>query len=68
MQNLAEPNQLVDICNVSVDAELPKQERLADYVRRIKDPYNFKCGRFTFRARYAEGSPPLEDCLRQIMS
>jgi hypothetical protein len=68
MQNLAEPNQLVDICSVSVGIDLPKVERLIDYVRQIKDPYNFICDGVVFHVDYARGTLQLEDCFIQIMS
>ncbi len=36
--------ELVDIRPVSVDMELPKEERISEFVRQIKNPYLFKCG------------------------
>ena len=57
---------LVEIRDVSVDKSLPKCERLAEYVRQIKDPYHFKCGKFTITAKYAENGIALEDCLRHL--
>ena len=59
---------LVDIRNVSVDKDLPKQERIAEYIRQIKDPYHFKCGKFTVTVRFNESGPSLEDCLLRLMS
>ena len=41
---------LVDIRDVTVDKELPREERITEFVRQIKNPYRFKCGRFTVRA------------------
>ena len=34
---------LVDIRDVSVDKELPKEERIAAFVRQIKNPYRCFC-------------------------
>ena len=59
---------LVDIRNVSVDKNLPKQERIAEYIRQIKDPYHFKCGKFTVKVRFAQSGPTLEDCLHRLMA
>ena len=64
MQSSLNTNNLVDIRDVRVDKNLPKQERIADYVRQIKDPYHFRCGKFTVTAHYAEDGPSLEECLR----
>jgi len=59
---------LVDIREVSVDKNLPKQERIAEYIRQIKDPYHFKCGKFTVKVRFAESGPTLEDCLHRLVT
>lgn len=51
---------LVDIRDVTVDKELPREERITEFVRQIKNPYRFKCGRFTVRASFAPGGATLE--------
>ena len=58
---------LVDIRDVSVDQSLPKEERIAEFLRQIKNPYCFRCGKFTVRAQFAENGVSLEDCLKQIL-
>jgi hypothetical protein len=63
--NKAEP---MDIRNVSVDRSLPKRDRIAEFVRQLRDPYHYKCGKFTVTAKFAENGATLEDCLRQLMS
>ena len=60
--------ELVDIRTVHVDKDLPKQERIAEYIRQIKDPYHFKCGKFTVKVRFADSGPTLEDCLQRLMA
>jgi len=63
-----ETDTLVDIRDVSVDPSLSREERIAEFVRQIKNPYHFKCGKFTIRARYADNGVTLEDCLKQILT
>ncbi len=58
---------LVDIREVAVDKELSREERIAEFVRQIKDPYRFKCGRFTVQASFAEGGVTLEECIKGIL-
>ena len=58
---------LADIREVSVDPKLPKEERIAEFLRQIKNPYCFKCGKFTVRAQFAPDGPSLEECLKQIL-
>ena len=64
-KNIAE---LVDIRNISVDKNLPKQERVAEFLRQIKNPYRFKCGKITVVSRFTSGGPTLEDCLQRLMA
>ena len=47
-----EADKLADIRDVSVNKDLPRQERIAEFIRQIRDPYHFKCGRFVVRAKF----------------
>ena len=58
---------LADIREVSVDPKLPKEERIAEFLRQIKNPYCFQCGKFTVRAQFTDNGVSLEDCLKQIL-
>lgn len=46
-------DELVDIRKVSVDKNLPKEERIAAFIRQIKNPYRFRCGDFVVNACFA---------------
>ena len=61
-------SDLIDIRSVSVDRNLPKQERIIEYIRQIKNPYRYKCGKFTIVEKHTVGGPSLEDCLRRLMA
>ena len=43
-------DELVDIREVSVDKNLPKEERIAAFIRQIKNPYRFRCGDFVVQS------------------
>jgi len=58
---------LVDIRDVSVDKELPKEERIVAFVRQIKNPYRFRCGNFVINASCAGNGTTLEECLKGIL-
>ncbi len=60
-------NTLVDIRDVTVDKELSREDRIAEFVRQIKNPYYFKCGRFTVHASFASGETTLEECIKGIL-
>ena len=36
-------DELVDIREVTVDKDLPKEERIAAFLHQIKNPYRFWC-------------------------
>ena len=62
-----EADKLADIRDVSVNKDLPREERIAEFIRQIRDPYHFKCGRFVVRASFSQESATLEECLRGIL-
>lgn len=59
--------ELADIKNVNVDKSLPREKRIADFIRQIRNPYHFRCGKFIVTAKYAENGVSLEDCLKGIL-
>ena len=58
---------LVDIREVAVNKELSREERIAEFIRQIKNPYRFKCGRFTVQASFTAGGATLEECIKGIL-
>ena len=60
-------DELVDIREVSVDKNLPKEERIAAFIRQIKNPYRFRCGDFVINACFAGNGVTLEECLQGIL-
>ena len=59
---------LVDIATVKTNKSLPQHERIAEYVRQIKNPYHFICEELTVTVKYNPDGPPFEDCLQQLMA
>ena len=57
-------DELVDIREVSVDRNL---ERIAAFVRQIRNPYRFRCGDFVVNACFAGNGVTLEECLQGIL-
>ena len=60
-------DELVDIREVSVDKNLPKEERIAAFIRQIKHPYRVRCGDFVVNACFAGNGVTLEECLQGIL-
>ena len=44
-----------------------REERIAEFVRQIRDPYLLKCGGFVVRASFSQGGATLEECLRGVL-
>lgn len=60
------PDELVDITDVKINSDLPKEERIKDYIRQIKNPYCYRCHGVTVKISFA-GKKKLEDCIRDAM-
>lgn len=67
IKDLTNPDTLVDINDISVNKDLPKPERIKEYIRQIKNPYCFKCGNFVVMAKYSDKGLSIEDCLQSII-
>lgn len=67
IKDLTNSDTLVDINDISVNKDLPKPERIKEYIRQIKNPYCFKCGNFVVTAKYSNKGLSIEDCLQSII-
>jgi len=59
--------ELADIRMVRVGEDLQGKDRIAEYVRQIKNPHLYRCGKFIIRSSYLENGLTLEDSLRKMM-
>ena len=59
--------ELVNIENVHINMELPVKERVADYVRQIKNPYCYISHGVVVKIGFA-GTRTLEECLAACVS
>ena len=60
-------DNLVDIREVSVEKDHPKEQRIESFVRQIKNPYRFRCGEFVVNASFAGNGVTLEECLQGLL-
>ena len=60
-------NTLVDVEDVQVRMDLPKEERIAEYLRQIKNPYSYLSHGMIIKIIFA-GKDTLERCLERCMS
>lgn len=65
MQNVdirtVDPHMLRDIRDVEVNTELPKRERILDFIRQIGNPYCYRHGKYVVKISFADTDVTLED-------
>lgn len=59
---------LVDIREVQIDESLPKEQRLEEFIRQIKNPYCFRCGKLVVKVSFADTDATLEDRLEHYLA
>ncbi len=58
-----DPETLRDIRDVQIRTELPKQERMLDYLRQIGNPYCYRHGKYVVKVSFSSDGTTLEDRL-----
>ena len=56
-----DPDSLRDIRDVEVHAELPKAERVLDFIRQIGNPYCYRHGKYVVKVSFTDTDVTLED-------
>ena len=54
---------LRDIRDVKVNTDLPKQERILDFMRQMGNPYCYRHGKYVVKVSFTETDVTLEDIL-----
>ncbi len=58
-----DPDALRDIREVHVDTNLPKRERMLDFLRQVGNPYCYKHGKYVVKVSFSDTDTTLEDQL-----
>ena len=61
-----DPEALVDIESVTIRSDLPDKERVADFIRQIKNPYCYRYKGMVVKVSFS-GKRRLEDCLKDCL-
>jgi len=59
----ADLSTLVDIRDVIIDTSLSEPDRIRDFIRQVKNPYLYKCGKAVVKISFIETEATLEDKL-----
>ncbi len=65
MQNVdirsVNPDTLRDIRDVVINTDLPKRERILDFIRQIGNPYCYRHGKYVVKVSFTDTDVTLED-------
>lgn len=56
-----DPDTLRDIRDVEVRPELPKKERMLDFIRQIGNPYCYRHGKYVVKVSFTDTDVTLEE-------
>ena len=56
-----DPDTLRDIRDVKVNTDLPKSERILDFIRQIGNPYCYRHGKYVVKVSFTDTDVTLED-------
>ena len=56
-----DPETLRDIRDVVINPDLPKKERILDFIRQIGNPYCYRHGKFVVKVTFTDTDVTLED-------
>lgn len=59
---------LKDIRDVRINSDLSKEERIAQFLNQIRNPYCFRCNGCVVQVSFSETERTLEDCLQDYFS
>lgn len=58
---------LMDIREVQMDKNLPRSEQFADFLKQIKNPYCYRCGKVVVKVSFSDTGITLEDRLEHYL-
>lgn len=58
---------LPDVSGMTFNSALPREERIARFLRAVKNPYCFSIGGVGVKIEFAEGGPSLQDTLTAFL-
>lgn len=70
MKNLdvrtVDPETLVDVTKIEIDESLSKEERVAEFLRQVKNPYCFRVGNMIVKNVYSNDGVSLRERFEQF--
>lgn len=61
-----DPETLVDVTKIKIDEGLSKEERVAEFLRQVKNPYCFRVGNMVVKNVYSNDGVSLRERFEQF--
>jgi CxxC motif-containing protein len=61
-----DPETLIDVTTIKIDENLSKEERKAEYLKQVKNPYCFRVGDVVVKNVYSTDGVTLQDRFEQF--
>ena len=58
---------LVDVSGLAFDNTVPREQRAAQVLRKVKNPYCFRVGDMGVKLEFLDNAPPLQDCFSDFL-
>lgn len=58
---------LADITKIQIDQNLPKEQRLEEFLKQVKNPYCYRCGKVVVKVSFSDTETTLEECLERYL-
>lgn len=58
---------LADVSGLIFDTSIPKEQRAAQVIHTVKNPYCFCVGDMGVKLEFPDNAPPLQDCLSDFL-
>ena len=62
-----DPETLVDVTKIHIDESLPKEERIREYLKQVRNPYCFRVGDVVVKCTYSNGGVTIRDRFEQLV-
>lgn len=62
-----DPETLIDVTTIKIDENLSKEERKAEYLKQVKNPYCFRVGDVVVKNVYSTDGVTLQDRFEQFV-
>ena len=62
-----DPLKLINIQDIKTNFSLPKNEKIIDFIKQVKNPYCYKCGETIIKNTYPETKSKFTDNFKQLI-